>query len=42
MHLVGAGVQDMGVFGILPMLSHNEDKKPAVPDDFLIRFDKSR
>lgn len=30
MHLVGAGVMDMGIFGILPKKA---DKKPTIPDD---------
>lgn len=30
MHLVGAGVIDMGIFGILPKKA---DKKPTIPND---------
>jgi hypothetical protein len=29
MHLVGAGVMDMGIFGVLPLSSDN--KKPSIP-----------
>jgi hypothetical protein len=31
MHLVGAGVIDMGIFGILPLKGY--DKKPSIPFD---------
>jgi putative alpha-1,2-mannosidase len=38
LHLVGAGVLDMGIFGILPMKSH--DKKPTIPGDNKVLFFK--
>jgi putative alpha-1,2-mannosidase len=38
MHLVGAGVQDMGIFGVLPTKSNG--KKPSIPKDPLILFYK--
>ena len=34
MHLVGAGVQDLGIFGVLPI----KETKPSVPKDRLISF----
>jgi hypothetical protein len=37
MHLVGAGVIDMGIFGILPK---KIDKKPTIPKDPLVIFYK--
>ena len=42
MHLVGAGVIDLGVLGVLPTISSNEDKVPKIPDNIKMRFDKSR
>ena len=38
LHLVGAGVLDMGIFGILPMKGY--DKKPTIPGDDKILFFK--
>ena len=38
MHLVGAGIIDMGIFGVLPTLS--SDKKPSIPRDLLVKFNK--
>jgi len=32
MHLVGAGVLDLGIFGILPQKG-SSDKKPPIPGD---------
>lgn len=37
MHLVGAGVIDMGIFGILPKKA---DKKPTIPKDEKVLFYK--
>lgn len=37
MHLVGAGVLDMGIFGILPKKA---DKKPTIPKDEKVLFYK--
>jgi putative alpha-1,2-mannosidase len=36
MHLVGAGVLDLGILGVLP----TKDKHPKAPEDRLIWFDK--
>lgn len=38
MHLVGAGVLDMGIFGMLPLKSNGQ--KPSIPKDPLILFYK--
>jgi putative alpha-1,2-mannosidase len=36
MHLVGAGVLDLGILGVLP----TKDKRPKIPNDRLIWFNK--
>ena len=38
LHLVGAGVIDLGIFGVLPTKAH--DKKPTIPGDNKVLFFK--
>ncbi len=38
MHLVGAGVLDMGIIGVLPLKGN--DKKPTIPTDPKLLFFK--
>ena len=38
LHLVGAGVIDLGIFGVLPTKGH--DKKPTIPGDNKVLFFK--
>ena len=37
MHLVGAGVQDLGLFGVLPI----KEAKPSIPNDNIVTFYKT-
>lgn len=40
MHLVGAGVMDMGVFGILPVIAQNPTQPPIVGEDKIVSMSK--
>ena len=37
MHLVGAGVMDMGIFGVLPIQTQ-DNKKPSIPKDQTVKM----
>ena len=39
MHLVGAGVMDMGIFGVLPTLAPNT-KNPTIPNNNTVKLTK--
>lgn len=41
LHLVGAGVIDMGVIGVLPTISKNYNESPNTDQDRVISFSKS-
>lgn len=40
MHLVGAGVIDMGILGILPTIVKNQSIPPSAPNDKITPISK--
>lgn len=41
MHLVGAGIIDMGIFGVVPTIDHKHRETPPIPSyNYTIPFSK--